>query len=86
MGVGSVFKNGTAFTYELGSYKKIFDTLIFFFSKYPIPTCSIKATNYSIWKKIIETLIFGDHLTDKGKLIIHNFILDLNKQTKKRGG
>lgn len=73
-GVGSIYKNGSSFNYCIESYKDCFNILLPFFTQYPIPTVCIKATNYLIWKEIIEIMQAGDHLTPDGQIRINELL------------
>lgn len=50
-GVGGIHKIGSAYNYEVGSYKNCFESIIPFFTKYPFPSVCLKATNFEIWEK-----------------------------------
>jgi hypothetical protein len=49
LGTGGIYKVGiSAFNYEISSYKKNYEIILPFFLKYPLPSVSLKATNFSI--------------------------------------
>ena len=65
LGTGKVYKNGkSTFNYEISSYKKNHDIILPFFNKHPLPPVCLKATNFLIWKQILEILHTGLHKTN----------------------
>jgi len=62
LGTGKIYKNGdSAYNYEVSSYKINNDIILPFFIKYPLPSVCLKATNFLIWKQIIEIMEKGLH-------------------------
>ena len=81
LGTGGIYKVGiSAFNYEISSYKKNYEIILPFFLKYPLPSVSLKATNFSIWRQILEILYSGLHKTSPGhKSELDKFISQINK-------
>nr|YP_009663674.1 hypothetical protein [Dactylella tenuis]QCW06812.1 hypothetical protein [Dactylella tenuis] len=64
LGTGNLYKNGVScFNYEVYSYKKNYEIILPFFLKYTLPPMCLKATNFLIWKQILEIMHSGLHKT-----------------------
>ena len=63
LGTGNLYKSGYCFNYEVSSYKKNYEIILPFFIKYPLPSMCLKATNFLIWKQILEIMHSGLHKT-----------------------
>jgi hypothetical protein len=56
-GTGKIYKKGdSTYNYEVSSYKINNEIILPFFIKYPLPSLCLKATNFLIWKQIIEIM------------------------------
>lgn len=82
LGVGGVYKSGKAsYNYEVASYKTCFETIIPFLVKNPLPPVCLKASNFLLWKEIVEIIYAKEHLTCKS-LDVQEIISRLNKYNK----
>ena len=77
-GVGGIYKNGSVYNYEVGSYNMCFEYILPFFTEYPLPSVCLKAFHFGMWKEGLEIMYSGKHLTCK-KLYVNKLILRINK-------
>ena len=80
LGTGKVYKNGkSTFNFEVSSYKNNYDVILPFFIKHPLPPVCLKATNFLIWKQILETMKAGLHKgSQEQRSKLDNLITTLN--------
>lgn len=86
LGVGSIYKNGSTFNYEVGSIKDCLNYIIPFFSaeKNTIPPITKKAYNFKIWKEIVEKTCLMTEKDPTIRLQIESLLSKLNVYDKKK--
>jgi hypothetical protein len=77
LGCGNVYNDSNLVQFIINKYKDLNNKVIQFFDKYNI--IGVKLQDYQDFKKIIELIKNGDHLTTEGLEKIRKLILNMNK-------
>jgi len=77
--IGNIYKNGSGYNYEVGSYKDCSKYILPFFMKHRFPPVAFKSYNFFIWKEILEIMSTGEHKNENGKQKIVCLLLNINK-------
>jgi hypothetical protein len=80
--VGSIYKNGSSYNYEISSYKDCYYYILPFFLENPIPSVVLKYKNLKIWEEILNIVISGEHNIEIGITKINALLSTLNKYDK----